>query len=152
MLNSTEPLGRVPKPVPSPPPAYCLTLTRPICPSHTHNPSLKMATYNWDTSQHDFPFSLDACKRCLHPSPRMHTHPCEPWGSWVRCWLSWLSSAPGTALGTRAVPTGLPLSLSHALVGSRKMEGPCGRDWGFPLRGQKNRGKGVEDDFLFSLS
>lgn len=42
-------------------------------PSQTHNPFPKMTTYNWYTSQHDFPFSLDACKGCLHPSPRMCT-------------------------------------------------------------------------------
>lgn len=42
-------------------------------PNLAHNPFPKMATYNWDTSQHDFPFSLDVCKCFLHPSPRMCT-------------------------------------------------------------------------------
>lgn len=42
-------------------------------PNLAHNPFPEMAIYTGDTSQHDFPFSPDACKRFLHPSPSMCT-------------------------------------------------------------------------------
>lgn len=151
-LNSTEPPRRVPKPVPSPSPAYCLTPTWPICPFHTHNPSLKMATYNWDTSQHDFPFSLDACECCLHPSPRMHTclralgqlgEVLAEWGSAQPQVLPW-----GPEQSQQVSPSPSPM---HWL-GAGGWRDPLEEIGGFPLRGWEKREKAVEDDFLFPLS